>query len=367
MLRGIMMVPRIMAARSTPPAGPVRLIDVARAAGVSRTTVASILLQSAGDNVRVAPDTAERIRAIAAKLGYRANIAAQRLAGKRPHLVGVIIDSQAPMSAYRQLAELERCADRHGHRLMVGQSHDDLARIQACAADFAAHGIAAVACISHDYPSMGRQVAATFRRFPHAVFLGRPLSGARESLWVAADHADATRRLVDHLVAQGRKRIALWIARDDYQSTQARRDGYRAAMAAHGLPAREDEAVNWDLDVWHWNRPQAAVDLTDRLTPLLKPQAPDAIIAQNDLMAQRLVRALRRLGRRVPDDIAIVGHENQPLGDSTDPALTTIDLMDQEVARRAMDLLLAALDGQAIPAGQRQQWVAPTLVVRESG
>src|ERR1700759_1403851 len=109
---------------STLPGSTVRLIDVARAAGVSRVAAAHVLNGAGSASVRVSLKTRQRIETIAESMNYRPNRAAQQLRGMPSGLIGVIFDSQWPTN-HARLSELERAGIARGLRFMVGQVHGD--------------------------------------------------------------------------------------------------------------------------------------------------------------------------------------------------------------------------------------------------
>jgi LacI family repressor for deo operon, udp, cdd, tsx, nupC, and nupG len=178
---------------------------------------------------------------------------------------------------------------------------------------------------------------------------------------VAIDNVAAARDATAHLVSLGRRRIA---AIGDQRhiptgrTSHLRLHGYRQALADAGLPY--DERLVLPADAYH--RSNGAESMA-RLLALDQP--PDAVVCFADLIALGALRALLSAGRRVPDDVALVGFDDIEDGRFSTPSLTTVRPDKQEIARLAVSLLLSrTADGPGSPP--RQVQARYDLVVRES-
>ena len=181
----------------------------------------------------------------------------------------------------------------------------------------------------------------------------------------SADPADACvtyddeaggRMAVEHLVAMGRRRIAHVTGPRHHYAASARFRGWEAALVDTGLPGvRPDLAFGaWSEE---WGR-QAAVVLAGESPDL------DGVCCGSDQVARGVIDGLREAGRRVPDDVAVVGFDNwDVMATGRRPMLTTIDPNLHNVGRVAAEHLLAAIDGEP---RQGVHLIAPRLVVRES-
>ena len=177
--------------------------------------------------------------------------------------------------------------------------------------------------------------------------IGRPMCATRAS-YVDADNLGGGRQAVQHLLSRGRTSIATIAGRQDMAVGADRLAGYRATLDAAGLPA----TVAYG-DFTHASGVHAMRRLLDRRPEL------DAVFVAGDIMAAGALHALHRSGRRVPDDVAVVGFDDLPLAQHTRPPLTTVhqplDLIGATAARR----LLAELDG----VSQEPATVLPTVLV----
>lgn len=336
-----------------------RLVDIAARAGVSATAVSTVLRGGASPTVRISPETAASIRRIAAEMNYQPNMAAQQLRGQRSDVIGVLIGAGSTAANYERLFAIEQEAYRRGYRLMIGQFHGDATRVAQYIQDFVARGIDAMICFHNPLPQHDAQVLHWLSKVRSLVFQTESL--LPEACCVDVDRASGVREAVGHLVGRGRKRIALALNSMDDPLMQDRLRGYRAGLADHGRTL--DEALIWAGDATF---PPTKELLSGAIDALLDRGHADAIIASNDIWAIELIKAMRRRGRRVPEDVAVIGFDDLPAATLFDPGLTTIDQNNEAFAKAALDLLLALIDTGKVPVSRRRVVVQPRLVVRES-
>jgi DNA-binding LacI/PurR family transcriptional regulator len=167
------------------------------------------------------------------------------------------------------------------------------------------------------------------------VFGGRPLHG--EPRWfVDADNAGGARLAVEHLIAQGRRRIVMINGQTDTNVNDTRRRGYLDALALAGLTPY----ATADGDFTEPSGYAAATALLADHPDL------DAVFAANDNMAAGALRALREAGRSVPDDVAVIGFDDLAIAEQTEPALTTVHQPIRALGREMARMLVSALAGQ---------------------
>ncbi|EIQ00548.1 transcriptional regulator [Opitutaceae bacterium TAV1] len=352
------------------------LRDVAVAAGVSRSATARVLLGTGGEHVRVSEETQARIRAAAARLGYAPNRLAQQLRGASSRTLGVIVGSENVRVMAERVFALEQAAATRGYRLLVGRvpgpqiaktgkiADDD--PLAGYVADFAGRGVESVLCLFDLAPGRDAWARAAFGRFRKVVFHGR--AAWRGGLAVKTDTAAAIRTAVDHVIARGKKRpaLALWNAARD-ELMEVRRTAFAEALAAHGLPAAAVRV--WDAGSESVTPDPATMDRG--VEALVGTGRADAILASNDIWAVRFIQTLKAKGLRVPEDVAVIGHDDLDIGSVIEPPLTTINPNHEAYAEAALALLLrVAKEGAAAhasPTARKTITVSPRLVVRESG
>jgi len=337
----------------------VRLVDIAKRAGVSRAAVGHVLNHSGINNVRVSPETRERVLKIAQEMNYRPNRAAQQLRGKPTHMLGVILNTVNTAVFSARLSAIEIEATKRGYRMVIGQVHNDLPDIQGYLDDFADRGIDGVLCLFDVMQDMRTALQPIFKGRSGIVLHAAPILKTQPS--VRVDTASAIKMLVDHLVERGKTRIGLELWSPTDQLMAVRRAAWKSAVEAHGLSSSTD--LIWENPEASQRPTREAVDAC--VQHLAVGQKADAIIASNDEWAARMIQGLRRRGLRVPSDVAVTGYDNIDISEIIEPALTTIDQSHADYAVAALDLMEASLRK---PHGQQpeERIVQPQLIIRES-
>ncbi|MGH7213774.1 MAG: LacI family DNA-binding transcriptional regulator, partial [Tepidisphaeraceae bacterium] len=198
-----------MAARTRP-----RLVDIAAKAGVSPPVVSTVLRGDGADlaastsgNIRVAPETAERIRRIAREMNYRPNVTAQLLRGRKSDVIGVLIGVGSPALNFERLAAIEQAAYQRGYRLMVGQFRGDSDRIARYVQDFLDRHVEALICFHNPLPEHDDRVVELLEQIPGLVFQTQSL--VEGACRVDVDRAAGATDAVKYLASKGRRRIGL--------------------------------------------------------------------------------------------------------------------------------------------------------------
>nr|MBP7937307.1 substrate-binding domain-containing protein [Phycisphaerae bacterium] len=237
--------------------------------------------------------------------------------------------------------------------------------------DFRARGVDGLISIFHNHPAYRKIVEPELLSFKNVVFYERPgdcpAAKAEGPCYVEADFPAVSRISVEHLIERGRRRIGLVLANVSFPYALQRRSAHMKTLVEAGLAA--DEALVWILDERtpaNWTQPFTPELAARAVEDLVAGQGVDAIAAVNDLYAARLMAAVRRSGRRVPDDIAIVGCDNLEIGTLVEPPLTTVDLNVEALARAMVTMLLELLEHGTVPPDRRAVVIAPELVARAS-
>ena len=325
------------------------LKDVAREAGVSIKTVSRAL----NDEPRISAATRKKVLEVVAALGFRPNTLARHMrAGGRDRAVALVIPDMANPFFGSVAAGVESVIRDHGLTLIVGSSDEEPDRERLLVTTFldrqaAALLIVPTAASEHGYLRAERQRGLAI------VFIDRPPVRLTADCVVSANYEGA-RAAVDHLAAQGHRRIAfLGDTPITLYTRQERFRGYRSALEAAGL--RADPAL-----VAHAHATVDSAAITQELLAL--PDPPTAIFAANNLVCMGVVTALSRSRRW---DVAVVGFDDFTLADAFDPGIT---VMAQDTARlgsTAAELALARLEGDRSRA--RTVTLPTTLVRRGSG
>ncbi|MEU6064181.1 LacI family DNA-binding transcriptional regulator [Streptomyces sp. NPDC047082] len=306
---------------------------VAARAGVSRATVSRVV--NGGDGVR--EPLVQRVRRAVEELGYVPNQAARSLVTKRHDAVAVVIAEPEtrvfadPFFAL-QLRGISKELTAHDNQLvlLLTEGRDDHARVARYLAGGHVDG-ALVFSLHLDDPLPGLIRGAGVP----TVFGGRPgwSHGTPDAVYVDSDNRGGAREAVRHLVGLGRRRIAHITGALDQTSAVDRLDGFRDVMAD------ADPLLIVESDFTPAGGERAMRELLDRCPDV------DAVFAANDLSASGALRVLRASGRRVPEDVAVIGFDDMlPVAEQTDPPLTTIRQDIEEMGRLMARLLLRDLD-----------------------
>ncbi|MGW0823413.1 LacI family DNA-binding transcriptional regulator [Streptomyces sp. NPDC002845] len=332
---------------------------VAARAGVSRATVSRVV--NGGEGVR--EPLVERVRKAVEELGYVPNQAARSLVTRRHDAVAVVIAEPEtrvfadPFFAL-QLRGISKELTAHDSQfvLLLTEGRDDHARVGRYLAGEHVDG-ALVFSLHLDDPLPGLIHGAGVP----TVFGGRPGwgDGTRGVVYVDSDNRGGARDAVRHLVALGRTRTAHITGPLDQTSAVDRLDGFRDVMVD------ADPRLIIEGDFTPAGGERAMGELLDRCPDL------DAVFAANDLSASGALRVLHERGRRVPEDVAVVGFDDMlPVTEQTDPPLTTVRQDIEEMGRLMTRLLLRGLERRG-PAeqgvgGAPSSVVLPTTLVRRA-
>lgn len=327
------------------------LEEVAAHAGVSRATVSRVV----NDSPKVSPEARVAVERSIQELGYVPNRAARSLVTKRTDAVALVIaERESRLFADPVLAGMvtgiaaELANTDYMFVLVTAQGDED--RIANYIRNRHADGVILMSLHDDD----GLLGLVERQRMP-AVLSGRPLSN-HVIPYVDCDNVGGARAAVRYLFEQGRTRVVTIAGPGEMCAGVDRLDGFR-----QGLP--DDVRKNWRrfaaLGNFTEESGEAAMrELLDRQPRL------DAVFAANDLMAAGALRVLKASGRKVPDDVAIVGFDDSHVARHTDPQLTSVRQPIEDLGANMARLLLQRLrEGSVIPGPV----VLPTeLVIRES-
>lgn len=329
------------------------LRDVAKLAGVSVKTVSNVV----NDYVHVTDSTRERVLRAIEELNYRPNPAARSLRKGRSGLIGLAVP-EVNIPYFSELAGLViEAAAEQSWTVLIDQTSGKIEHELLVSEGIRSHLLDG---LIFSPIAMGAEELARRRDDTPLVLLGeRAFDGPADH--VAIDNVAAARDATAHLVSLGRRRIA---AIGDQRHVPAGRTahlrlaGYQQALAEAGLPY-EEELVR-PADAYH------RADGADSMARLLElPEPPDAVLCFADLLALGALRTLLAAGRRVPEDVAVVGFDDIEDGRFSTPTLTTIRPDKRQIAALAVSFLLSrSTDGRDVP--RRQVQAAYDLVVRES-
>jgi LacI family transcriptional regulator len=342
------------------------MTDIARRAGVSQSAVSLVLSGHEEKIKRVAPKTAQKIQRIAKQLNFHPNHAARSLNGQPTGVIGAVATLwfRSPVR-YPFLARLLDAAEARGLKVLTWQTNDRVERIESLLQESSARGIDGLIYLAFGNDADWPAVAPLLAGLPNVVsVLGDP--GVDGGMCVLPDAASGSRLAVVHLHNRGREKIVQVLEDANTALNRQRKQGFLDAHRELGRPLEENQVV---IATRGWRDADCRSEYIELADELVRHRGADAIMADDDLGAAMLVRALRELGLRVPEDVAVVGWGNEMLGRYTFPALSTIDYRPQEIVAVALDLLAANVAGRKeaeTTSSQQRIMVASELVIRES-
>lgn len=332
---------------------PVTIRDVAKAAGVSITTVSRALngYQDVGEKTR------KKIKEIAEQLNYRPNNVARSLVTRRTQTIGLLVSGMM--------------SDRSGHHFVfevIRGLHDRLSELDYDMILFSTttaqqrlvsylslctqRGLDGVIVMGFrlDDPYMNEVVEAPLP----SVGIDLPLLSDHCS-YVITDNAHGAKVAVRHLLAKGHRRIGFINGHRQAAVSQQRRQGYEAALQEAGLDL--DESLICESDFTMEGGRTAFTAIRQRHADMT------AVFCASDLMAIGVLQQARQDGIHVPDQLAVVGFDDIDLAEFVDPALTTVHQRRYEMGVVAADTLVAMMREQRVAEGRV---LVPELVVRDS-
>lgn len=328
-----------------PKSRPARQSDVAARAGVSTATVSRVLNGSS----LVREDARARVRAAIDALGYVPNMGARSLATRRSLTLGAIVPTLENAIFAAGLNAFEAEARRRGYGLVISVSNYAPAQEVALIRQMIERKVDGLLLVGNDRDPAAEALLQTAGLRHLGAWTHDP---AHRTVNVGFDNFAAMAPVIDHLVALGRRRIAILggIGAGNDRA-RARRAGAEAALDAHGLAPHAADECTYSLS-----------EARDAARRLLDAR-PDALVCGNDVIAAGALWAARENGLHVPADLAVTGFDDLPLAAALAPALTTIHVPARRMGRAAAAALVEAAETGAHPT---PSLIGTALVVRDS-
>jgi DNA-binding LacI/PurR family transcriptional regulator len=329
--------------------------DVARLAGVSRTTVSLVLNDVPG--IRISPEVRQRVLEAARSLNYYPDVTGRRLADGRTHTIALVWH-RGPDRAYRDsflpglLQGITDSARRYGYYVLfrpIGPDEPDDSYVELARGRHT-DGLILSGPRSDD-PHLLQLHQDGFPLVLHGQLPGTDIP------FVDVDNVHGGKVAVEHLLALGHRRIGMITnAPLAYTSSQQRLEGYRDALTAAGLPYDERLVRQGNFDE------ESGQTAMEALLALEEP--PTALFAASDMVAMGALRAIRGGGLRVPEDIAVVGFDDITAARFMTPGLTTIHVPTFGLGWSAAELLIRIIE--QTPPLEPQVLLNTDLVIRQS-
>jgi LacI family transcriptional regulator len=330
---------------------PITLEQIAKQAGVSRSTVSRVM----NNHPNVDSETREHVLSVAETLNYQPNIAARGLAAGRTHIIGLVIPTGVSAlftDPYfpRLIQGIAAACNTHSHSMMlwIAEPEFDRQTVRKIVQGGLIEGVILASALLDD-PIMTALLA---HGLPF-VLVGRHPTESNVS-YVDVDNLNSAREMVAYLLRLGYERVATITGPQNMIAGLDRLQGYLTALRDRRVPPDPQLIVESDFTE------EGGHTAMQRLLPY----APDAVFVASDAMAVGALRALREAGKRVPEDVAVAGFDDMPFAARAEPPLTTVRQPIQRLGALAAETLI---DMISYPNDQPRRIVLPTeLVIRAS-
>jgi LacI family transcriptional regulator len=328
------------------------LEEIASEAGVSRSTVSRVV----NDHPSVRTEVRQRVQQVIERMGYQPNAAARSLASSRSQMIGIVIP-RAVNSLFVDpffptlLQGVSDGTAEHGYHLMLsmlGEKSQEEDFYRRALRSQMLDGLIISSAFLDD-----PLIARMHKESVPFVTVGRHADQPSIS-YVDVDNVNGARMAVDHLIEQGRRRIATITGPLQTSVGLDRLEGYQKALRKAGLPLDDSLAIEGDFtEMGGYTCMQHLMDAQ-----------PDAVFIASDLMAVGAMRALRQAEWPVPDMVAVIGYDDAQIAAIADPPLTTVRQPIYQLGRMAVDSLIRLLTDEKV--GPMHTILSTQLVIRDS-
>jgi len=328
----------------------VTIVNVAEKANVSITTVSKILNNKADS---ISQNTIDRVMRVVEELNYTPNAIARSMITKKTGTIGLILPDISNLYFSGMARGVENIANRQGYHVIFCNTDDQQERekesIQMLREKLV-DGIIMVPALSSGI----EHIQANMKNLKSYVLVDRVFNAYKYNMnCVYVDNVAGGYEATKYLIEQGHKKIACITGYIGEDSTKDRLTGYKNALQEAGIPI--DRTIIMEG--------KYRLSGGERCAEHLMEYEVDAIFVQNDLMACGVYRALQKAGKRIPDDISVVGYDNVDYSVIMSPTLTTVEQHYCKMGETAANNLIHDIEGKAY---EPVVLFTPELVIRES-
>lgn len=309
----------------------VTIYDIARVLDLSPATVSRGLK----DHPAIKKDTRKKIKDTAVEMGYQHNMFARNLRVKNTNTIGVIIPRLNSYFMATVISGMEKIANQRGYILIISQSQENVEKeIASVNTMFNSRVDGLLVSLAYDTDNITHFDALLKKQIP-VIFFDRVVEHPNCTC-VVIDNTKAAYDATTHLIDEGCKRI-VYIGGNLKRNVYADRlKGYKLAMLDKGIVFDDSLLIINNLSE------QAGIDAAQQI--LAMNPRPDGIFAANDMSAVSCLQELKRNGVRIPEDIAVIGFNNDPISRVVEPNLTTVNYPGHEMGEIAASTLINSIN-----------------------
>ncbi len=331
----------------------ITIYDLARKLNISIATVSRALK----DDPVVSKKTKKKIFDLAEEMGYRSNHFARNLRNQRTDTIGVIVPRLNSYFMSTIIAGMESIVNSNGYNLIISQSSESVKKEIANAKTLFNNRVdGLLVSLSYDTDDISHFDAFFKKNIPVIFFYRVEQHDSCTNILI--DNRRAAYEATHHLIQQGCTRIVHVTATPKRNVYVDRLNGYKQALAEHDLPFREEYVIINNLS---FEAGAEAAEIIRKMNPL-----PDGIFVANDNCAVGCMVPLKQAGIRIPEDIAVVGFNNDPVSKVVEPNLTTINYPGYEMGEVAARNLINHLNGTATINTTNRIILRSDLQIRDS-
>ncbi|WP_316831544.1 LacI family DNA-binding transcriptional regulator [Pedobacter aquatilis] len=331
----------------------VTIVDIANELSMSKSTVSRALT----GHPNVKPETRAKVMELAEKLDYQRNMLSISLITNKTKTIGIVLPEFITSFFPQVVVGAQEEAARQGYSVLVSQCNESYETEVANSKVMLANRVDGVmVSLTKETLNYDHWKAFIRKKIP-VVFFNRVCEEMMVPKVVVNDY-DAAFKAVEHLIKIGKKRIAHLAGPGQLVISRKRMNGYRDALKKYNIPVDEELIIEYDLNL------SKVKMYVKHLLGMENP--PDALFAVNDPTAIEAIQIIKQLGKRIPDDIAIVGFSDNYGSSFIEPSLTTIAQPVREIGKTAMELLLGLMDKDISEWKPLIRTLDADLVVRNS-
>ena len=336
-----------------PPEKEVTIYDLAKKLNISAATISRALKDHPG----ISKKTKKRIFELAEKMGYRSNNFARNLRKQKTETIGIIVPRLASNFMSSVIAGIENVANKEGYNLIISQSSESTSKEKNNARTMFDNRVDGL-LVSLAYNTQDLEhFEPFFKKGIPVIFFDRVMIHD-DSTNILIDNRKAAYEATSHLIEQGCKRI-IHITAPPQQNVYADRlKGYQDALNEHRIPFKEEYLIVGNLSQ------EAGFDAAEVIKKM-KP-LPDGVFVANDNCAVGCMLKLKQAGIKIPEQIAFVGFNNDPVSTVIEPNLSTINYPGYEMGEIAARNLINHLNGEGIIQSTTTIILKSEFIVRES-
>ncbi|MBT1701757.1 LacI family DNA-binding transcriptional regulator [Chryseosolibacter indicus] len=329
----------------------VTIKDIAKTLGISKSTVSRALC----GRTDIHPDTKKKIIELARSLNYEPNALAINLKQQRTNTIGVIIPETVNGFFARATGGIQKRADMAGMNVMICQSDESyIIEKKNIHSLMSGRVDGVIISVSHETDQSEHFAALQQKGIP-MVFFDR-ISEDLETSQIITNNHEIAFEGTNHLISQGCKRIAYVAGPHHLNNSKNRLHGYLDALKQHNIEVQDSYIIHSSY------KSDKVEEYTRYLLNL--PQRPDAVFAINDFAAVEMMHILKKSGLRIPDDIAILGFNNENISRFVEPSLSSIDHPAYDIGMAAAEVLINQIRHPELKPEKRI--VKSKLIIRES-